>query len=149
MDSLPYLTFNCDIVPSSFVISVIYSKYLLMCSDEFEFLHNVFTPLLYNIIGNVITWHNLLILVIINLIYELDMTWVVCHCFPWFSTIVTIRTQNFWPSYWGIRRNVWPSISCSINNAILVELGYLCLLGSIFLHFSQGFYHEAYFHHLL
>ena len=45
--------------------------------------------------------------------------------------IVGVMNHNLWPSYWASRINVWPEISCLIGPVILVELRYLCLLGSL------------------
>ena len=39
----------------------------------------------------------------------------------------------FFPSSWGIRRNVWPAISCSISTSVLGEFGSPFLLGSLVL----------------
>ena len=45
-DILPYLTFNCNIVTDFFVSRVIYNKWVFVCSDAFEFPHNLLIPIL-------------------------------------------------------------------------------------------------------
>ena len=64
--SLPYLSFNHNIVPRSFVIRVRCNNWFLVCSDVFEFPHNILILLVYSVIVNDIKWHNFFILIIIN-----------------------------------------------------------------------------------
>ena len=58
--------FKHKTIPRSFVVRTIINKWYLMCHNYFEFTHNIFILLVFNMIYNLAIWYNLLILIIIH-----------------------------------------------------------------------------------
>ena len=106
--SLPCLRFNYQIRTRSFVVGMWFVKRPLMGKNMFEFPHNIFIILVYNFIDIVFVLHNLLVLIIINRTYELDVNRVLCHLFFMLINHSNKTDPELFQSYWVAIINAGP-----------------------------------------
>ena len=140
-DSIPCLPFNHNIIPRAFVIKVIQNMYDLMWNNAFAFPQNGFIPLVCTIIVNVTTWHNFLILIIVNWTYEPHVTWVLWE----FCSMVINHCNNMNPGLVDILLGHYKE--CVTINIIENQL--LSIFYIMKLHHDLKFNHTYIFSHFI